>query len=386
MSRFQPPATHDGLVNAEFNQLEEILSTQPFKFLVGPDLKAAFIHRGLVSQLSAPLRALTTGDMKESHEGCVTWDDVDEDVFARFAQFAYTGAYANFEPTDNPDATEESSKRELTARVVEKMVERISTPHSPQASNRLPIPPPAPFFNAEALTFPSIWYNTQPTPTLDPNEQNKAFRLPYSLVSYFDASMAWSTRGGDHSAWCGHLQPQAQPSGRRIRARATQKRKLESVSCNCGSQNPGAPSDKKRNFIADSFVLQDDPAVGGNITTAASKEGCNFENVFVGHARVWVFADRYVIPSLMDLAGLRLRRELSNWTITAETFVEQFGGLVRYVYDGNTFPGCQLRLIVTQFAACVVEDVCELEDWPSLFNEVPDFAAELISQMRYRIV
>ena len=33
-------------------------------------------------------------------------------------------------------------------------------------------------------------------------------------------------------------------------------------------------------------------------------------------------------------------------------------------------------LLVAQFAACVVEDVCGLEGWSVLFHDVPDFVAD----------
>ncbi len=51
-----------------------------------------YIHRGLICHLSAPLNAMLKGS-QESLEGCVTWEDVNSDVFSRFAQFLYTGAY-----------------------------------------------------------------------------------------------------------------------------------------------------------------------------------------------------------------------------------------------------------------------------------------------------
>ena len=37
---------------------------------------------------------MVNGSMEEAQTGCVTWEDVDEDTFARFAQFAYTGDYS----------------------------------------------------------------------------------------------------------------------------------------------------------------------------------------------------------------------------------------------------------------------------------------------------
>lgn len=51
------------------------------------------IHTALVAEQSFPLRSLVDGFMKKAQTGTVTWDDVDEDTFALFAQFVYTGDY-----------------------------------------------------------------------------------------------------------------------------------------------------------------------------------------------------------------------------------------------------------------------------------------------------
>ncbi|MCJ1392038.1 hypothetical protein MMC18_004905 [Xylographa bjoerkii] len=52
------------------------------------------IHSALVAEQSPALRSLVTGNMEEARTGHVTWDDVDEETFARFAQFVYTGDYS----------------------------------------------------------------------------------------------------------------------------------------------------------------------------------------------------------------------------------------------------------------------------------------------------
>ena len=52
------------------------------------------IHTALVAEQSPTLRSLVTGVMEEGQTGRGTLDDVDEDTFARFAQFMYTGDYA----------------------------------------------------------------------------------------------------------------------------------------------------------------------------------------------------------------------------------------------------------------------------------------------------
>ena len=102
---------------------------------------------------------------------------------------------------------------------------------------------------------------------------------------------------------------------------------------------------------------------------------------FIGHARIWVFARRFGIASLTDLAFTQLAHELTEWTIWPSAFVPRFGGLVRYVYGNCTTGESQLRQLVAHFAACVVEDVSGLEGWSALLKEVPHFAVDLVEQM-----
>lgn len=52
------------------------------------------IHKALVASQSASLRHLVTGSIEEANSGKVVWEDVDEDTFTLFAEFAYTGDYA----------------------------------------------------------------------------------------------------------------------------------------------------------------------------------------------------------------------------------------------------------------------------------------------------
>ncbi|KAH8757632.1 hypothetical protein F5883DRAFT_374399, partial [Diaporthe sp. PMI_573] len=61
--------------------------------------------------------------------------------------------------------------------------------------------------------------------------------------------------------------------------------------------------------------------------------------------------------------------------ISVSAFVPKFARFVRYIYS------CTLRLLVAQFAACVVEDVSGLEGWSALVNKTPGFGADLIYQM-----
>jgi hypothetical protein len=85
------------------------------------------------------------------------------------------------------------------------------------------------------------------------------------------------------------------------------------------------------------------------------------EHVFIGHARIWLFAHRFAIASLIDLTCSQLAHGLAQWTISPSAFVPKFRGLVRYIYSSHTGGGYQLRQLVADFATCVVKDMNGLE-------------------------
>lgn len=83
-----------------------IASSPPFTFVVGPEHKEYTIHSALVAQQSPVLNALVNGQMKEAIERRVIWEDIDEETFIRFSQFAYTGDYDKKDPKKRKAETE----------------------------------------------------------------------------------------------------------------------------------------------------------------------------------------------------------------------------------------------------------------------------------------
>jgi len=305
---------------------------------VGRSRAEVYIHEGLLSRLSLPLRSLIRGGAG-SLEGCVVCEEVDEDVFARFAQFFYTGTYKNFAPAEDGDRGSRPGRATCISVNAEARQGNIGPSGSvfPEAS-------------------PMV---AQPVQVQD------AFQLPYSLACYT------MTADRTHSLFCrfyGFDRPDA-------------------MACDCGFGSEGGPSKKKRDFISAFMArhggLTDVKNMNVWLTIWKTKRASpvmSYRRVFIGHAGVAALADRYAIASLMDLACAHLVDELSQWTISASAFVPDFGGLVRYVYS-RVARGCELRLLVAQFAACVIEDVSGLEGWPALLHEVPDFTVDLVNQM-----
>lgn len=190
-----------------------------------------------------------------------------------------------------------------------------------------------------------------------------------SLVSYRTAQRIGSSFGKPVSPFCNQHQPGL---------RRSSKRKLDSITCDCDSY------EKKRDFIS-GFMDKYGAADAGPIMSQSKPKSETTPFELIGHARIWAFANKFAIASLMDLSSRQLVGQLTQWTIRPSTFIADFGGLVRYVYGIYPGQGYQLKEVVAHFAACVVEDVSGFEGWSMLLKEIPDFAADLITQMSGRI-
>jgi hypothetical protein len=68
-----------------------------FEFKIG-QTQSFTLHTKLAADHSPFLEALITGQMREAKEGIAIIDDVDEDTFAHFAEFIYSGNYNSTEP------------------------------------------------------------------------------------------------------------------------------------------------------------------------------------------------------------------------------------------------------------------------------------------------
>jgi hypothetical protein len=92
-----------------------IASSKPFRFTVGANKREFTIHSALVARQSPRLEALVKGSFSEARDGHAVFDPVDENIFALFVEYAYTGHYGGvdqctprpFYCTDEDEALEE---------------------------------------------------------------------------------------------------------------------------------------------------------------------------------------------------------------------------------------------------------------------------------------
>ncbi|RYP75610.1 hypothetical protein DL771_002310 [Monosporascus sp. 5C6A] len=81
-----------------------------FTFVVGPEGKEFTIHSGAVLHLSPYFETLINGSMKEAQDRRVIWDDIDEETFVTFSQFAYAGHYDTPDHPTSPPEPEETGE------------------------------------------------------------------------------------------------------------------------------------------------------------------------------------------------------------------------------------------------------------------------------------
>lgn len=113
-------------------------------------------------------------------------------------------------------------------------------------------------------------------------------------------------------------------------------------------------------------------------------EGCeDYTEVFLCHAKLYVVADTYDIPSLKQLSLHRLHATLKEFTLYPSR-MNDIATLAKYVFE-NTLPQDKIRDMVTLYYACIVEDARKQDGLESLIQEIPDFAFGLISEMSNRL-
>ncbi|KAG5758538.1 hypothetical protein H9Q72_013327 [Fusarium xylarioides] len=295
--------------------------------------------------MSTQLRSL----IDETLEDYINLEDVDDDVFSRFAQFAYSGSYASFEPFEKA----------------------LVKPDSLQSGNALGFPSIKEDAGLSALFGQSgtpIVFG-QPTELGRPTNTERKCGLLYSLASCITAK---NPEGGDES--CYH-RGEGNPG-----VVVPSKRKRQAEVCKCD-----LPRTRKQEFIS-GFMRTHTPEFDSWQNPGKSKsipQSVSFRHVLIGHARIWAFARKYAITSLMDLAYENLLQNLVHWVMSTQTSVPIYGELIRFVY-GSCMDGDKLRLLMAHFAACVVEDVSHLEGWPELLNDVPAFTIGLVHKLTSR--
>ncbi|KAL7912611.1 hypothetical protein GGI35DRAFT_256811 [Trichoderma velutinum] len=113
----------------------------------------------------------------------------------------------------------------------------------------------------------------------------------------------------------------------------------------------------------------------------------DYTDVFLCHARTYVFADCYGIEVLQTLALRKLRQALTQFKLYAKGCGDIIQ-LVQYCFDETADKGEQadpLRSLVCLYAACKVEDLWKVAEFRDLMRTLPEFSTGLITAMLDRL-
>ncbi|KAI9783313.1 MAG: hypothetical protein M1816_001411 [Peltula sp. TS41687] len=316
---------------------KRIISSNPFKFLVGSERKLFTVHAALITHHSEALGALLGGGMREAKEGCALLEEVDEDTFVRFIQYAYTGDYIAAYPEIllSPSLIGNTGS------------------DTPTHKQICPTPPEAGDVAADAVADAPV---------------------EETIFAELDESSSPATT----SPWA--------VFGNRDKKKHKSKWHTIIDHDNSFGEVNSTTRSKKSELWA-TFENKTYPISVSAFQPRENGESCeDYTEVFLCHARLYVFADKYLIRPLQDLCLHKLQRTLAKFTLYEER-VGDIVELMRYVYsvgDGSdSMDG--LRSLLAHYAACVVEDLARSNKFELLLEEPGCLARDLFRYMLKRL-
>ncbi|OCT52813.1 hypothetical protein CLCR_10533 [Cladophialophora carrionii] len=296
----------------------------PFKFLVGTTGKPFFMHAKLAAHQSSTLATLIDGAMLEAERKFAVFDDVDEETFIRFMEFAYTGDYSVAEPA-------------------------------------VVLPPPEPDVDNGGGSRGGA-----DSPVLDASDAYLPAEAPEEARSeepYFD-----------------FRSPRAKKD----------KKKRNPDPFDFGAGEPAAPEPRKSKgeLLWESF--QDQAIVRSSSPWRPTANTDDFEDytlVFLCHAKLYVFADKYSIGPLLDLVLQKLRLNLSSFILHSRR-IGDVVELLKYAYEHTAdYPDGidRLRDMVTDYVMCHLEKIVAHGDFKKLLQENGDVPKDLMPKLVQRL-
>ncbi|KAK7957976.1 hypothetical protein PG988_012824 [Apiospora saccharicola] len=298
-------------------------------FVIGSGATEFYLHADAISRLSKPLQALINGGMREAKEGRVVWDDLDDDTFIRFTQWAYTNDYE----TPEPDVQHEIA------------------PPSTQVD---------PVTNLSSQTEKALYCVMHKTDTA---RCHKCSGIP--------GYGAMILGNGDHNC-------------------AKCKRPFQIFRCHECHQSIKLAAcldcrARKSKTAALIRAFADSGHWSGAWTppnfhprqnTKASED---YTNVFLSHAKLYVLADKYDIVDLGKESLHRLHLTLQSFAVYESRMVDILC-LVQFVFD-NTQDIDILRSMLVLYCACLGEDLAKCPEFQSVMQTAPDFGQALVLKL-----
>lgn len=298
---------------------QSVYGSAPFKFVV--DGNPYYIHADLVSQHSYPLDRMINGQMAEARKGFAVLEDVDEGTFKRFLEWAYKGYYkaADFEddrrksPPPVPSNKEEAEMTEWPE-------------HAPE-----PVPDDIPVAEEPAVEEPAV-----EEPTLEemyaeePPAEEPPVEEPPAEECFEEPAWNWSKKTKT--------------------AKTSHELKLSFL---------------RREYTVRREVISIPPARANRVKFE------NYTEVFLSHARLYVFAEKYDIQALKTLALEELHNTLKIYTLHRRRTGDIIS-LLRYSYANTGMPargGEDLRMLLRDYIGYEMKVLMMDEEFKDLMVE-----------------
>lgn len=326
-----------------------IIASAPFRFLVGSNKRVFTVHAGLISHHSKSLGDLINGGMSEANQGCASLEDVEESTFVRFSQYGYTGDYI----AADPEILLDSSTIACTS---------TDTPSKPTRSTDNARPAEA----IEEPTYTGFTYapiEVEAVQSLEPNEPD--------FADLWTASVRKKKKAKQQPA---ELPRQGYPFG--------------SFGYDDNHPTEESASSSRKEKLWKRFERRTYTVSTPSFHPRKNRESCeDYTEVFLCHARLYVFADKWGIVPLKQLSLYKLHQTLSDFTLYKER-IGDIVALMQYSYDNTPHLSSindPLRSLVIHYATCVVEDLVQSSEFKALLEEARQLASDLILKMINRL-
>ncbi|PYH99218.1 hypothetical protein BO71DRAFT_415707 [Aspergillus ellipticus CBS 707.79] len=292
-------------MDSEFTYLSRCLSSSLFTFVVGQERKEITVHSRSLANLSSSLNNLMNGKMQEANRRRADWSGVEGMTFVLLSEYAYTRDYtppscSKREMPHLPAETEDKvGKAEQASDQASNAATDAATERETEAVSDAPAEPETP-------TEPEIVDDPKAEATPEAEQSSPHFSghtLPYR----------------EKSIWTQHLQD-----------------KFKTLSVQYTKSHDCALSARKDVF-----------APKGN-----SHPWEDFTPVFLGHAKLYILADKYCILPLADLVLFKLETTLAQFNLCEEN-ISDVTELIRFSYQW-TRPKDALRLLITTYVVSVI--------------------------------
>ncbi|RFU33844.1 hypothetical protein B7463_g2468, partial [Scytalidium lignicola] len=298
----------------------DVFRSKQFVFVIGKNQAVFTIHAAIVAKQSKALDALINGSMAEASDGKAIFDDIEEDTFTRFCQFAYTGDYTTPDFTHIPtiDLPNISPPVAISydASTMDREDDRFIEPELMPEPEPVPVPMPVP--------VGSLGLESTPKKAKKPKKPSKRSLLRQSLLDQLYDIETFRTN----------------------------------LAAQCEVRQNSDPTE-------------------------------DYTTVFLGHAQLYVFAEKWDITSLKTLALFKLHKTLTSFTLY-EARRPDIVELLRYTFSNDHTPDLvdavdDLRSLVMLYTTCEIENLIHCPEFLSLIREGGQLAQNLIQMLMKRI-